>query len=360
MTLQNAILKIGQSILGAQDLEVGARKLVDYLVSLFDLRYVSVFSVSSEGNPSLLYGQGLENEDGVFNISLLGLWEDVASEVWKRKGVVVKRVEEGEVLASKLGSGVGVLGVPLISSKGIKGILVVLGEEGTLTPDLAQKLQALAVPLTGELVNSELYSQLEELFLSTILALASAVDAKHPYTRGHSERVTRYSVAIGREMELNKEEVKHLRISALLHDVGKIGISEAVLDKSGKLTAEEYEKIKQHPVIGAEIVGKIANSNKIVPGILDHHERYDGKGYPNGKKGDEISLFGRIIAVADTFDAMTSTRSYRKALPFQVAVEEIVYNAGYQFDPKVVKYFVKAYEKEKDIWQRENIILSVR
>ncbi len=351
-----AIIELSQDIIGLQELERSAEILSQRIRDLYGIQYVGLFSVENEQHLSLLHGSGL-GKDEITNIKLLSWWEDIANEVLSTRKVVII---SGDLARQRFEGGfASALGLPLFSSHGLKGIIVMLCDSDSFCPgDISDELVVMSMPLTAEIVSAELYARLEELFLSTILALASAVDAKHPYTRGHSERVTRYSMAIAQEMEMDKSAFKDLQISALLHDVGKIGISENVLDKNGKLTDDEYDMIKQHPSIGARIVGKIVNSEKIVPGILDHHERYDGKGYPNGKKGEEISLFGRIIAVADTFDAMTSTRAYRKALPFQIAVEEIVYNSGYQFDPKIVKFFVQAYEKNKDIWQRENIIYS--
>ncbi len=356
MDLCDDILEIGSEILGSQDLELASKHVCEIISKKFEIDFLGIFRVEKDNNVSLLYGHGLRNEDGLFNISLLSVWESTAGEAVREGTPVVKDIKE-DTLIELLGENLEVYGIPLVSSKGVKGVIVLLTKKDRFEWDrIIPVIQSMALPLTSEIVNSELYSQLEDLFLSTILALASAIDAKHPYTRGHSERVTRYSIAVAKEMGLDREEIKYLRISALLHDIGKIGIREAVLDKKGRLTEEEYEEIKRHPIIGAQIVSKIANCERIIPGIIDHHERYDGTGYPNGKKGEEISLFGRIIAVADAFDAMTSTRSYRKAVPFQLAVEEIVDNAGYQFDPKIVKYFVQVYEKEKEIWQRENIM----
>ena len=351
-----SIIEISNTILGQQDLESSAEILVSRIKELYRIDYIGLFSVGSDHQLSLLHGSGLE-QDEISNIRLLSWWEEIATEVLSiKKALNISGKTAGEKFDSMFSAA---MGIPLFSAHGLKGIMILLCEDASLCcRDIVDELIVMSIPITAEIVSSELYTQLEDLFLSTILALASAIDAKHPYTRGHSERVTRYSMAIAQEMGLQGAVLKDLRISALLHDVGKIGISETVLDKNGKLTEEEYNMIKQHPSIGARIVGKIVNSEKIVPGILEHHERYDGKGYPDGKKGDEISLFGRIIAVADAFDAMTSTRSYRKARPFQVAVEEIVDNSGYQFDPGIVKCFVQAYEKNKDIWQRENIIYS--
>ncbi len=355
--LANAVVSAARSISGVRYLEDAGKELGAQLRQMLGAdAKIGVFVRRPEAGPSLVHAEGLE-VDELFNLQLLAVMESTALDVFSARDLVARAVQEEELLNKGLK---GVVGIPLFSRQELEGAIILISsrDEAELR-EMGPFITAISAPFLGELVNFRLYSQLEDLYLSTILALASAIDAKHPYTRGHSERVTRYAVAIGREMGLDKDTLSDLRISALLHDVGKIGVKDVVLDKNGKLTDDEYLEIRRHPVIGAQIVGKISNSERIVPGILDHHERYDGKGYPSGKRGEEISLFGRIIAVADTFDAMTSTRSYRKALPFQVAVEEIVYNAGYQFDPKVVKHFVQAYEKQKNIWQRENIIHSV-
>ncbi len=355
--LLNRFFELNRRIIGVEDIEIAANALLDEIYKIAPVP-MAIFRVSAEGHLSFIQGKGFSN-DKLFNLKLLEWLE----------GLVDSAIDKGEALFITDGQPEwnfekecpfkSFMLIPLDSNRRIEAILGLADYNGQfLSSDMEISLRLLANPLIAEMVSLDIYSQLEGLFLSTVKALASAVDAKHPYTRGHSERVTRYAVAIGEKMDFGKKEIKSLRLSALLHDVGKIGISENVLDKHGKLNDNEYKQIKEHPIIGAKIVGQISNSEKIVPGILEHHERYDGKGYPYGKKGRDISLFGRIIAVADTFDAMTSTRSYRKALPFQVAIEEIVDKSGNQFDPSVVKAFVKAFEEQKDIWQRENIIES--
>jgi HAMP domain-containing protein len=175
-----------------------------------------------------------------------------------------------------------------------------------------------------------------------------AVEMKDPYTAGHTERVTAYALILYDYLdEKTRDQFSRddLRYASLMHDIGKVAIPDQVLLKAGKLTNEEYEKMKQHSSIGANIVEQIASLAHVSPGVRHHHERWDGKGYPDQLKGEEISLFGRIIAVADTFDAMTTTRSYRKALTFDQAYEEIVKCAGTQFDPKIVSVFQKAYQE---------------
>ena len=170
------------------------------------------------------------------------------------------------------------------------------------------------------------------LFMDSIRMIAAAVDEKDPYTHGHSERVSRYSVLIARTLNLPEEEIDRIRISALLHDIGKIGIEDAVLKKPGKLTPEEYALMKQHTQKGAAIAGRVAQLKEMVPGIELHHEWLDGRGYPHGLVKDEIPLMARIIAVADTFDAMTTHRPYQSAMEPAAAVEYILSNADKKFD----------------------------
>ena len=175
-----------------------------------------------------------------------------------------------------------------------------------------------------------------ELFLGSIRMLAAAIDEKDPYTRGHSGRVAKYSVIIGETLELSRENLDRLRISALLHDVGKIGVDDRVLKKPGKLTDEEFDVMKQHTIKGANIMRPVAQLNDVLPGIELHHERMDGQGYPYGLDGEQIPLMARIIAVADTLDAMTTDRPYQSAKDVSWAVERIRSLAGTKFDPKVV------------------------
>jgi HD-GYP domain-containing protein (c-di-GMP phosphodiesterase class II) len=175
-----------------------------------------------------------------------------------------------------------------------------------------------------------------ELFLGSIRMLAAAIDEKDPYTRGHSGRVAKYSTIIGDGLGLNAEELDRLRISALLHDVGKIGVEDRVLKKPGKLTDEEFELIKQHTVKGANIMRPVAQLRDVLPGIELHHERMDGGGYPYGLQGDQIPMMARIIAVADTFDAITTNRPYQSAMDVDYALERIRSLAVTKFDANVV------------------------
>ena len=179
--------------------------------------------------------------------------------------------------------------------------------------------------------------QNRELFLGSIRMLAAAIDEKDPYTRGHSGRVAKYSIIIGDGLGLSAEDLDRLRIAALLHDVGKIGVDDRVLKKPGKLTDEEFDLMKQHTVKGANIMRPVSQLKDMLPGIELHHERLDGQGYPYGLSGDQIPIMARIIAVADTFDAITTNRPYQSAMDLEYALERIRSLTVTRFDPKVVE-----------------------
>ncbi len=181
--------------------------------------------------------------------------------------------------------------------------------------------------------------QNQELFLETIRTLATAIDAKDPYTRGHSERVSSYSLAIARHLELNQDDVFRIRIAAILHDVGKLGVRDGILNKPGGLTDEEYAVMRRHAEIGAQIMAPIRMLKEIIPGIRNHHETWDGRGYPDGLNGEGIPLVARIIGVADTFDAMTTTRPYQKAMTLEFVMQKMHEMSGTRFDPIVIRAF---------------------
>lgn len=206
-------------------------------------------------------------------------------------------------------------------------------------------LRGLASGIGIALENARLYKELEQLLISTITALASAIDAKSPWTKGHSERVTRYAIEIGKEMGLKDEELERLRLAGLLHDIGKIGIVDVLLDKTEKLTGEELEHIKKHPRMGVEILAPIKQLGDVIPAILHHHERYDGNGHPDGLKGEDIPLHARILCIADSYDSMTADRPYRNSPGKEYAISEFKRFLGTQFDPKVVKAFLKVLER---------------
>lgn len=200
-------------------------------------------------------------------------------------------------------------------------------------------------PLLMARYSFKLYMDLRRSYLETVQALSKALEAKDPVTSGHAERVGEYAVAIAREMRLSENRIDRIRYAALLHDIGKIGIADGVLKKPGGLSGEEFAQIREHPVIGWEILKDIDFLREASRIIRHHHERYDGKGYPDGLKGDQIPIEAYILAVADAFDAMTNDRPYRKALTTGRAREIIADEAGRQFHPKVADAFIKILDK---------------
>ncbi len=214
------------------------------------------------------------------------------------------------------------------------------------TEDITQARQA-ADQVAVALSNAILIEELEQLNLGTLKALARAVDAKSSWTAGHSERVTKVALEIGSVLGLPQKDMDNLHRAALLHDIGKLGVPVEILDKSGALDDDEYRMIKKHPKIGVRILEPIASYKEILPIVMHHHERYDGKGYPDGLSGDAINIGARILAVADVFDALSSDRPYREGWAFERVIDLINKEAGHQFDPDVVKAFLSIVRQKK-------------
>jgi len=194
----------------------------------------------------------------------------------------------------------------------------------------------------------ELYTKMRKVYLDTIRALAAAIDAKDPYTKGHSERVAETSVALAQELNLSDKDIENIEYTALLHDIGKIGVADNILGKKSSLTDKEFDKIKEHTVIGAKIIEPVDFLKNSYEAIYHHHEKYNGKGYPDGLKEKDIPLLARIIAVADAYDAMGSDRPYRKKLNKDKILNELKDQAGKQFDPEVVKALISVLGRERE------------
>lgn len=229
------------------------------------------------------------------------------------------------------------LGVIYLDSKAITRVF---------ESDDLQLLTALADQAAVALHNAFLFHKLETSYMGAVHCLARSIGYKDTYTLGHCQRVSEYSKKLAHALRLNGELIHEIEIAALLHDVGKIGIDESVLQKPGKLTDEEREKIEMHPAMGFEILAPLELSENVRLGILHHQEKFDGSGYPDHLFGEEIPLIARVIAVADAWDAMTSDRAYRKALPKEKALSEIENNSGKQFDPIMVDAFLEIIANE--------------
>ncbi|MBW1673943.1 MAG: HD domain-containing protein [Deltaproteobacteria bacterium] len=232
--------------------------------------------------------------------------------------------------------------IPLSIKQRLAGIIT-LGflDSSAIDQEDLHHARQLADQVAVALSNAQLIEELESLNWGTLTALARTVDAKSPWTAGHSERVTEIALKIGQVMGLTPSELENLNRGGLLHDIGKIAVPVSILDKPGKLTEEEYQIIQEHSSIGARILEPIDAYVSVIPMVLQHHEHFNGKGYPDGVAGEDISLGARILAVADVFDAITSERPYRKKMDLEVALKIIKQESGEQFDPKVVQAFLE-------------------
>jgi len=236
------------------------------------------------------------------------------------------------------------VGLPLAYDIGFAGLGLVIAALWQVIPYFAAAI--VLVPLWVARWAMGQFAEQQRAHSATLAALCQAVETKDFYTRGHSDRVSRGAGMIARQINMPPSRTEAVTFAGMLHDVGKLGVPTKVLQKEGVLTEEEYATIQLHPMRGLEIVGEIGFLNEALTGIMHHHERMDGRGYPMGFAGDEIPEFAKIIAVADAFDSMTSTRSYRKARRVDEAVAELRKNAGTQFDPKIVDAFVSALDRE--------------
>lgn len=238
--------------------------------------------------------------------------------------------------------------IPLETRDGLTGVVCVTNKNAhSYEDDDMRRLTLVAGNLSIAVENARLFERIRAANLETMMALAQALETKDAYTRGHSERMVQRAEAVAERLGLPEVETELLRYSAILHDIGKIGIPDNILNKPDKLTDEEYRLIKEHPIRGAEIVKQVKALEPVASIILQHHERWDGKGYPQGLKGEAIPIEARIVSVLDAFDAMTSDRPYRKALPIERVIGELKRCSGTQFDPKVVDAFLAELRQEQ-------------
>jgi len=240
-----------------------------------------------------------------------------------------------------------ILCVPVKIKEKLIGVLQAvnkLDEDGFQEEDI-ELLELLANQVAIAIDNARLYEEVHEMFIEASTALAGAIEKRDPYTGGHTQRVLEYSLATAKYLNLTAEEMENLRIAAILHDIGKIGIEDRILRKTTQLNDEEFQSITTHTALGRDILTPIKALKNVIPGIYYHHERIDGKGYLEHLKDNEIPLIARIIAVADTYDAMTTDRPYRKELGAETALNELIKFAGAQFDKGVVDAFISAYNQ---------------
>ncbi|MBI5100822.1 MAG: HD domain-containing protein [Nitrospirae bacterium] len=273
-----------------------------------------------------------------------------ASELYTHGRPVLRTLDSSGLSGFESRSRISRVAVPLRMNGQIIGAMMIENDSdiGIFTEEELELLTTLSNQAMVALENAWLYERVKGSYFSTIQSLVNALEANDKFTRGHSERVRLLSVELGMHIGLDIKELELLEHAAILHDIGKIGIDNFILQKNGKLSSKEYSIIKTHPLIGDEILGPIGTMDIVRKTIIQHHERYDGNGYPFGLRGDEISLKSRVLSVVDTFDAMMTDRPYRKALTLYEVKTELETNAGSQFDPFVVRAFVDLLSQDEN------------
>ncbi|HEY5600128.1 MAG TPA: HD domain-containing phosphohydrolase [Candidatus Manganitrophaceae bacterium] len=334
---QNLLLELNPSALFTQIARVASKETKSDQVVLMSLDDPDAALEVKASFPPL--------EETERSKKLLDLFNQVGLKSVENKEPIIFIEEEGASDIQGLLDEVGFssfISIPLTCQGKISAVLNLFKRVGSV-PYNQSDIELISI-LSGQaaiaIENARLFTGLEKSHFESMKALAQAIEAKDLYTRGHCDRMVEYALAIADRLGLSEEEKKHLGYGAALHDIGKIGIHELILNKSGKLTEREYEVMKGHPAMGAEIIKGVDFLSPVAPIIYYHQERYDGKGYPEGLSGEEIPVGARIIAILDTFDAMTSDRPYRKALPMEVAFSELRRCAGTQFDPKIVETLI--------------------
>ncbi|MCK4809374.1 MAG: response regulator [Candidatus Omnitrophica bacterium] len=348
------LYKIGQDISSSLKLEEVLETIVDKICAILDLEICSILLIEEENNKLLIKAaRGLDEE--ICAETEISLGESIPGWVVQHsEAVLVEDIESDPRFARKNKAKYytrSFISVPLIFKQKVIGVINVNNKKskGAFTRDDFDFIKGIANQAAIAVENARLYSSLEETYIGAVKALTLAIDAKDRYTKTHSEHVTEYAVAIGKEMGFTKDEIEELEQACQLHDLGKIGVHDYILTKPGSLTLEEWEEIKLHSLKSAEILRSLSFLSGVIELVEQHHERYDGKGYPYGIKGEDIKLGARIISVADSFDAMITDRPYRKAFSKDKAIEEIKTGSGTQFDSKVVEAFLKVLEEHAEI-----------
>jgi putative nucleotidyltransferase with HDIG domain len=350
------IYRIGREVSSTLELNEVLNTIVKGTTEVLDLKICAILLVD-ETIPDRLKVSRMHGVDyKQLENQYIKQGEGISGWVWQNKqSILIKDVNQDSRFCARdkeryyTGS---LISVPLESKGKIIGIIngnnktngELFKEEDLLL------LKEIAVESAIAIENALLYKNLKDIYVHTISALASALEAKDRYTRSHSENVTKFAVAIAEELCFSAEQIEVIRQACQLHDLGKIGIHDYILTKTGKLSAEEWDEIKLHSLRGAQILQPIGFLTEVAELVKQHHERFDGKGYPYQLNGQDIQLGARIMAVADAFDAMISERPYRKkALSVSQAIEELKLKSGSQFDPQIVKVFLQTLKKNPEL-----------
>ncbi|MBW2609252.1 MAG: response regulator [Deltaproteobacteria bacterium] len=299
------------------------------------------FMIYDEGRSNLLTlaQKGFEGMDPGIKINLH--FNTEGKRILDREFIDTHLGESAEkgITLEKIARNNGLISVPFDIRNEPFGVLFIAQKKGQNSFDEEDEfiLRFLAEKAALNIENMALYDNLNQSLMATLMSLVSAIEAKDPYTQQHSSRVTELSLKIARKMGCNHDDLQRLKSTCPIHDIGKIGINDSILNKPGNLTEDEFQHIKSHPLIGVNIVAPLGLDPEELAIIRNHHERWDGRGYPDNLKEENIPILSRILAVADAFDAMSSDRAYRKALPFSKCLQELKYNRCTQFDPEVVE-----------------------
>jgi putative nucleotidyltransferase with HDIG domain len=334
------LFEISKLLISEIDLAHLFRIITEVLVREFSVDRVSLMLVDeASGNLMISAAHGLPTDLAVQAKRRSG--EGISGIVLKnRKPLIISKGkhEDADVMAAlnRDDMPLSSMSVPLLGKDKALGVLNIskFTDPPFTTSDL-QIVSVLASQAVAAMENASLYEGLRESYFRTVQALVAAVEAKDPYTRWHSTNVAKYAVAIGRELGLSPTQLEDIHIAAILHDVGKIGISERIISKPDRLSSEEFDIMKDHPAHGIRILEPIGFSQSIISAIYQHHERYDGKGYPQGISGENIAFAARILSVADTIDAMVSERPYRGTISSDTVLRELEAETGRQFDPQI-------------------------
>ena len=354
-----ALLEVSRLVTTTLDIDTLLARLVQITTDVCEVSKCSVYvCVDDTGRfyPAATHGTFINNEwetgmsEGILPADMA---DEDAEALIRRHEVTITDPEISPFIPSdrieETGCHALVL-VPVYSRERVLGLMVLFhhkDRDGLEKNDM-NLVEAIAGQAAVALENTSLYEDLEMSYFSTVKALARAIEVKDPYTYGHSERVTEYALAIARRLGTSDPEMQNIKYAAALHDIGKIGIARKILDKPGALSEEELVHVRTHPQLGDSIIEPVAFLKAPRSIIMHHHERYDGEGYPDGLAGEEIPLGARILAVADSFEAMMSDRPYRKALQMEEVIKELEVKTGTQFDPVVVRAFIEIL-KEGDL-----------
>jgi HD-GYP domain-containing protein (c-di-GMP phosphodiesterase class II) len=344
--------KISREAAGLINLDRSLQLIVEETSKAFKAKIASILLIDEKTRlMDIKAAMGLSED--IIRKTKLKIGERISGWVAEHKeAVLVKDLDEDSRFAQRHNEkyyNKSLICAPIMGTEELLGVINVNNKKTkeAFTEHDLNLLEAIADQAGVIIERAYNYRELQRLYMNTISALTEAIDARDHYTKSHSEHVTEFALAIAEEMDLDEHTKRIIEDAARLHDIGKIGIHDYILLKPGRLTPEEWEEIKLHSLTGERILEPLTFLNGTISIIRSHHERYDGKGYPDGLKGEEIPLGARILAVADSYDAMTSERPYRKALSKEEAKKELIDNKGKQFDPEVVDAFLRYFKKNE-------------